>query len=89
MSHGIKNEQERGLDVRDDISGKMDIFYMFYDKSLVLGAQIAEIILITDYQAHVHLLQMLQIHIFPNTRYTYLLLKYLEIQKENNSFTIK
>ena len=41
---------------------------MFYDKSIVLGAKIVEIIVITDYQAHVHLLQMLQINIFPNTQ---------------------
>ena len=63
MSHDIMNEQECGLDVRDDISGKMDIFHMFYDKSLVLGAKIVEIIFITDYQAHVHLLQMLQVNL--------------------------
>ena len=63
MSHDIMNEQEYGLDVRDDISGKMDIFHMFYDKSLVLGAKIVEIIFITDYQAQVHLLQMLQVNL--------------------------
>ena len=34
MLHGIINEKEHCLDVRDDTSGKMNIFKMFFFKSL-------------------------------------------------------
>ena len=53
-----KNEQRYCLDVRDDISERMNIFYMFPYKSLVFGDSILEIIFIADYQAHGFLLQM-------------------------------
>ena len=38
MLHGIINGQEHQLDVRDDISGKMNIFHMFSYKYLASGA---------------------------------------------------
>ena len=44
MLHGIINEQVHWLDVRDDISEKMDIFRMFSYKSLASGAFVLGII---------------------------------------------
>ena len=38
MLHGKKSEQDRYLYVRDNVSGRMNIFYMFPYKSIVIGA---------------------------------------------------
>ena len=38
MLHGIKSEQEHCLYLRDSVSERMDIFYMFPYKSFVIGA---------------------------------------------------
>ena len=40
MLHGIINEQGNCLDVRDDISGKMNIFHIFSYEFLASGALI-------------------------------------------------
>ena len=50
MLHGMINEQGHCLDVREDISERKWIFYMFSSKSLVSGALILETIFIADYQ---------------------------------------
>ena len=42
MLHGIINEQRHCLDVRDDISEKKCLFYMFSSYYLVPGALILE-----------------------------------------------
>ena len=49
MLHGTINEQGSGLDVRDDISEKMNNLHTFTCRSLSSGALILEIILIADY----------------------------------------
>ena len=59
MLHGMIDEQGHCFDVRNDISEKLNIFYMFSCKSLVSVAFILEIIFIADYQAHAPLLKML------------------------------
>ena len=46
-------------DVIDGISERTNIFHMCTYKSLVIGVKTLEIILISDYQAHVLMLQML------------------------------
>ena len=46
MLHDIINEEKHCLDVKYDISGKMNIFNIFFYTSLVIGTQILEIILI-------------------------------------------
>ena len=47
-----KNGQRYCLDVRGDISERLNIFHMFPFKSLVFGDSILKIICIADYQAH-------------------------------------
>ena len=59
MLHGIINEQGHCLDIRGDISEKINIFHMISYKSLVFGAYILEIIFNADYQVHRHSLHML------------------------------
>ena len=38
MLHGKMSEQDRCLYVRDNVSGRMNIFYMFSYKFIVIGA---------------------------------------------------
>ena len=52
MLHGIINEKGHCIDVRDDTSGKMNIFQMFSFnllEVLVFGAYILEMIFIADF----------------------------------------
>ena len=48
MLHDMIKEQGNCLDVRDDCSGKMNVFHMFSFKFLASGALILGIIVIAD-----------------------------------------
>ena len=59
MLHGITSEQEYCLYLRDSVSERMNIFYMFPYKSIVIGTKTLEIILSTCYQTNRYVLHML------------------------------
>ena len=65
MLYGIINEQGNCLDVRDDISGKMNISHMFSYQSLVFGALILKMIVIGDYKPMDLCYTNTIFHIFP------------------------
>ena len=59
MLHGKTSEQEYCLYLRDNVSERMYIFYMFPYKSIVIGALTLEIIFSAWYQTNRYLLHML------------------------------
>ena len=58
MLHGIMSEQEYCLYLKDSVSERMNIFYIFLYKYIVIGAQTVEIIFNACYQINRYLLQM-------------------------------
>ena len=73
-----KNKQGNCLDVRDDIAEKK-VFPMFSYKVLASSALIQGIIVIADNKSIYFITYILML----------IILKYIEIQIENNSFTFK
>ena len=59
MLHGIMSEQEFCLYLRYIVSERMNIFYMFPYKSIVISAFTLEIIFSACYQTNRYLLHML------------------------------
>ena len=52
MLHVIMSEQEYCLYVRDSVSERMNIIYMFPHKSIIIGALTLEIIFSACYQTN-------------------------------------
>ena len=59
MLHGIIGELDRCLYVIDSASERMNIFYMFPYKSIVIGAKTLEIVFSACHQTNRYLLHML------------------------------